>query len=311
VPEIAPKATYSRQEVRRLLAITERQLRGWEQHSLIRHTETFGFSDLIAIRALIKLRESRIPPAKIRSALAAVRERLRTVEDPLKELKVLSDGKRIRVEINGQHMEPVSGQLLFNFDRSELKRLLEFPSAQKEDGKSRRESAEKWFQRGLECEQSGAIQDAIKAYESAVSLDTASAGAWLNLGTIFFNARQFNRAEAHYKKALAADPEYALAHFNLANLYDERGDYTRALLHYHHAVRLHPRYADAHYNLALLYQGGGQVMEAVRHWKMYLKLDPGSSWGAIARRELEKLRKSTVVQGAKRAKSTGTESLLD
>jgi hypothetical protein len=97
VPEIAPKATYSRQEVRRLLAITERQLKGWEQHSLIRHTETFGFSDLIALRALIKLRESRIPPAKIRSALAAVRERLRTVDDPLKELKVLSDGKRIRV----------------------------------------------------------------------------------------------------------------------------------------------------------------------------------------------------------------------
>jgi tetratricopeptide (TPR) repeat protein len=311
VPEIAPKAIYSREEVRRLLAITERQLRGWEEHSLIRRSETFGFSDLIALRALVKLKQSKIPPAKIRAALSAVRQRLRHIDDPLKELKVLSDGRRIRVEVNGQHMEPVSGQLLFNFDRAELSRLLSFPTRQNDDSRSRRESAEKWFQRGLECEQRGANQEAINAYETAVEMDPRSAGAWLNLGTIFFNSRQFLRAESSYKRALEADPAYALAHFNIANLYDERGDYRLALLHYQNAVRLNPTYADAHYNLALLYQGAGQVMEAVRHWKLYLKLDPGSSWGAIARRELEKLRKSTVLQGARPAKNTGTDTILD
>jgi tetratricopeptide (TPR) repeat protein len=309
VPEIAPKATYTRKEVRRLLAITERQLKGWEAHSLIPARDTFAFSDLIALRALVKLRDSRIPPAKIRTALTAVRQRLRHVDDPLKELKVLSDGKRIRVEVNGQHMEPESGQLLFNFDQEELKRLVSFPLQPRNEHRTRRESAEKLFQRGLECEQSGAMHDAIKAYQAAVEMDSASAGAWLNLGTIFFNTRQFSRAESHYKKALEADPDYALAHFNLANLYDERGDHRKALRHYQDAVRLNPGYADAHYNLALLFQGSGQVMEAVRHWKTYLKLDPGSSWGAIARRELEKLRKSTVVQGSRKATSTGTKAL--
>jgi tetratricopeptide (TPR) repeat protein len=309
VPDTAPKATYSRAEVRRLLAITERQLKGWEQHSLIQPTETFAFSDLIALRALVKLRENKIPPARIRSALAAVRERIHDIEDPLKELKVLSDGKRIHVEVNGQHMEPVSGQLLFNFDRVELSRLLAFPArSTRDDSRNRRESAEKWFQRGLECEQTGAVQEAIHSYQTAVQQDPGSAGAWLNLGTIFFNAGQLGRAESHYRKALEADSDYALAHFNVANLYDERGDYRRALVHYQHAVRINPTYADAHYNLALLYQGSGQVMEAVRHWKIYLKLDPGSSWGVIARRELEKLRKSTVVQGLRRARSTGTDS---
>jgi tetratricopeptide (TPR) repeat protein len=311
VPEIAPKATYTRQEVRRLLAITERQLKGWEAHNLIQPRDTFGFSDLIALRALVKLRDSRIPPAKIRTALVAVRERLKHVDDPLRELKVVSDGKRIRVEVNGQQMEPLSGQLLFNFDQEELRRLVSFPSQPRNDHRNRRESAEKWFQRGLECEQAGAMQDAVKSYQTAVEMDAGSAGAWLNLGTIFFNSRQLARAESYYKRALEADPDYALAHFNLANLYDERGDYPRALRHYQDAVRLSPTYADAHYNLALLFQVNGQVMEAVRHWKTYLKLDPGSSWGAIARRELEKLRKSTVVQGARKAKSTGTETLLD
>lgn len=308
VPELAPKVTYSREEVRRLLDVSERQLRGWERHSLIEPQESFAFTDLIALRALIKLREDRIPPLKIKAAISAVRKHVRHVSDPLRELKVFAVGRRIRVEIGGQHMEPVSGQLLFNFDRAEIRRLLAFPDKSKDDARERRAAAERLFQKGLECEQTGAIQEAIKAYSTAVELDPGSAGAWLNLGTIYFNARQYARAETYYKHALQADPDYALAHFNIGNLYDERNDSRRALEHYQHAVRLNPTYADAHYNIALLYQGAGKVMAAVRHWQAYLKLDPGSSWGAIARRELDKLRKSTVLEGSRRRKSTGTES---
>jgi tetratricopeptide (TPR) repeat protein len=203
------------------------------------------------------------------------------------------------VEIAGQQMESISGQLLLNFNGEELKRLLAFPGEKKNaDRRTQREAAEQWFQKGLEAEQRGAIRDAIGAYERAVELDPHSAGAWVNLGTIFFNARQMNRAEAYYKKAIEADATYALAHFNIGNLFDERGDYDRALEHYRIAIKLNPTYADAHYNLALLFQGGGHVMDAVRHWKLYLKLDPASSWSAIARRELEKLRRSTVVRGS-------------
>jgi tetratricopeptide (TPR) repeat protein len=298
VPEIAPKAVYSREEVRRLLDVTERQLRGWEKNRLIPPMERFAFSDLIALRTLSKLYENRIPPARIRNVLSALRSRLKDITDPLKQLRLISDGKRIHVQVGDHSMEPLSGQLLLNFDQADLKRLFSFPDPKKTDeSRGRRESAEKWFQRGLECEQTGAIQDAIKAYESAVGLDPTSAGAWLNLGTIFFNARQFSKAESHYRRALETDPKYALAHFNIANLYDERGDYDRASRHYQEAVRLYPAYADAHYNLALLFQGSGQVMEAVRHWKAYLKLDPNSSWAAIARRELDKLRRYTVVAG--------------
>ena len=119
----------------------------------------------------------------------------------------------------------------------------------------------------------------------------------MNLGTIFFNARQFSKAESHYRRALETDPKYALAHFNIANLYDERGDYDRAsgiTRRLSGCIRRMPMRTT---NLALLFQGSGQVMEAVRHWKAYLKLIPNSSWAAIARRELDKLRRYTVVAG--------------
>ena len=255
MPTTAPKATYSREEVRRLLPVTEQQLRGWERHGLIQHSESFGFSDLIALKTLIRLKENRIQPARIRQAVTAIRERLRHIEDPLRELRVVADGKRIHVEVGGQPMEPFSGQLLLNFDQAELRRLLAFPAASKtKEDRNRRTSAEKWFQKGLDAENRGAIPEAVQAYESAVKLDPGSAGAWLNLGTIFFNARQYSKAESHYRRALTADANYALAHFNIANLYDEKGDFSRALKHYEHTIRIHPHYADAHYNIALLHQ---------------------------------------------------------
>jgi len=311
VADTALKATYSRAEVRRMLSLTERQLRQWERHDLIGSEQTFSLRDLIALRTLQKLQLDKISPTRIRLALAALRERLHEVADPLRELKVIADGRRIRVEVAGQHMEAVSGQLLFNFDNTELRRLLAFPGA-REKGKSernKREEAEHWFQSGLGFERSGAKKDAVQAYEKAVELDPHSAGAWVNLGTIYFHERQFARAESYYRRAIEADSTYALAHFNLGNLFDERGDYDRALEFYRNAVELNPKYGDAHYNLALLYQGGGQTMEAVRHWKLYLRLDPGSSWAAIARRELDKLRRSALVRTPASKRSSGNRAL--
>ncbi len=297
----AAKQAYSREETRRLVGVSERQLASWERQKLVKPTARYGFRELLALQTLMKLRRHRVPPLQIRRALAALREKLRHGGDPLTDLKLYADGKKIRVEIDGGAMDAVSGQLLLNFGASELKRLVHFPV---KDGaaveRDRRLSAERWFQRGLELEQSGApvSEQVIEAYKKAVELDPKSAGALVNLGTIFFNARQWTEAEKYYQQALQVDPEYALAHFDLANLYDERGDRIQALAHYESALRISPNYADAHYNVALLYQGSNQPMKAVRHWKTYLKLDPASHWASIARRELARLRQSTVVSGS-------------
>jgi len=169
-----------------------------------------------------------------------------------------------------------------------------------QSGREQRKEAERWFQRGLELEQAGAPADqVITAYETSLRLDPKSAGALVNLGTIHFNARNWAEAERCYRAALQADPSYALAHFDLANLYDERGERNKALEHYEAALLISPHYADAHYNLALLYQASNQPMKAVHHWTRYLKLDPNSHWSTIARQELAKLRRTTILPGSR------------
>jgi tetratricopeptide (TPR) repeat protein len=295
----APKQAYSREETRRLLDISERQLKSWETQGLVKTSQAYGFHELVALRTLIKLRKNRVPPGKIKLAVAALTQKLRHIEDPLKQLKLYADGKKIRVDVEGRSMEAVSGQLLLDFDQAELSRLVEFRVKEPvQNEREQRMEAERWFQRGLDLEQTGApIEQIIEAYDKAVRLDPKSAGALVNLGTIYFNMQKWKDAEKYYQNALIADPGYALAHFNLANLYDERGARAQALEHYQAALQIAPSYADAHYNLALLYQASNQAMKAVHHWTKYLKLDPASHWSKIARRELAKLKQSTVVPG--------------
>jgi tetratricopeptide (TPR) repeat protein len=116
----------------------------------------------------------------------------------------------------------------------------------------------------------------------------------VNLGTIHYHLHKFKEAADYYQKAVEVDPRYPLAHFNLGNLRDEQGRTEEAFQHYGTAL-VNPDYADAHYNVALLCEQTGDFLKATKHWKAYLKVDGSSAWANIARRQLEKLRKITVV----------------
>jgi len=299
----ADQQSYSRREVRRLLGLRENQLRSWEQKGLILPVETFGWQDLLALRSLQALRRNRVPPKRIQQALAALRRKLAEVANPLHELRLVAEGRRVVVLVDGQRMEPVSGQLLLDFGAEHMSRLLAFPKreAPRRPSAGRGREAEQWFQKGLELEKAGApFEEIIEVYQRAVELDPNSVGALVNLGTVHYNRRDWAEAERCYRRALEVEPGYALAYFNLGNLCDERGDAEGAQTCYEKALTLNASYADAHYNLALLCQREGLVMKAVRHWKAYLKLDPSSSWAAIARQELEKLCQAALVRGGGR-----------
>ena len=299
----ADKHEYSRLDTLRMLGITERQLRKWEQLGLVEPAEVYHFHGLIALRTLARLREAKMPVAKIQRAVVAVRRKLSgAAADPLTEVRLYSEGNRIRVQLGGQKMESESGQLLLDFGEAELERLVSLPPPriQEDDSDVRRrhQEAETWFLRGVEMERTGSpVDEVIDAYTIAISLDPKLAAAMVNLGTIHFTGQRLDKAEKYYGRALEANPKYPLAHFNMGNLFDERGDRAKAKQHYLAALELDPQYADAHYNLALLYQTTGESMKAMRHWRTYLKLDPRSQWADVARRELDRLYAGVVVKG--------------
>jgi DNA-binding transcriptional MerR regulator len=288
---VAPKEQYTRADVRRKFGVTERQLRSWERQHLLAPAEIYSFSELIAIQTLVKLHENRIAPRHIGEALAALRRKLDWVKQPLSELRIVSDGRRIAVHLPGEKIEPVSGQIVFDFDAAGFDKVKSLPG-RKRSHEDLRES-EVWFQKGLDLEETGApVEAAVAAYNKALELNPQAAGALVNLGTICYRQRKFAVAETYYRDAVAADPEYPLAQFNLGNLYDEQGRVGEAFEHYRRALRLNPSYADAHFNLALLCERTGDALKAVHHWKAYLKLDVTGQWAEIARRQLARLREA-------------------
>ena len=308
-PERETGGSYTRKDVLRLLKIDNRQLRSWERQQLVPELAQYRFSDLLILKRISRLRAEKANPRLIKEAQQAASRWLQEFPQLNNDVQVYKDGRHVRIQIGKQKLEPASGQLLLDFEEDEIKKLLQLPASQRSDSaiaeKLRQKlEADYWFERGLELERTGApFEEVIEAYGKAAELDPHSAGALVNLGTVFFNGHAWADAERHYKRALEIDGNYALAHFNLGNLYDEQSDSTNALHHYHEALRVHPHYADVHYNLALLYQSLHDWMQAVRHWRAYLKLDGTSAWAQIARRELEKLEAATVVQGNRPASS--------
>ena len=289
---------WQREDVCRMLGITARQMRSWENLGFLSPGESFGFPDLVALKTLRRLRELRIPVSKIKDAVASLKTRLEDIDRPLAQLRMTTEGRRIAVHVSGSRMEAISGQLLFDFGEREIEKLRAFPmkaepAASAASAPIDEEKAEFWFQRGLALEETGApIEAAIDAYKKALEANPAAPGALVNLGTILFRKSKFRDARDLYMRAVEADPTYPLAHFNLGNLADEQGDFEGARKHYLEAVKLNSRYADAYFNLALLAERTNDILRAIGYWSTYLKLDSTSQWARAARKQLDKLKQS-------------------
>ncbi len=293
---MTPGEVWRREDVRRIADITERQLRSWEKQGLVESHEQFGFSDLLALKTLKTLREQRISPKQIQRAITSLKSGLDGVEHPLAQLRITVEGRKITVRVAGSMMEPISGQLLLDFDAAkQIEKLKAFPVPMVAEAESNAKErlAEDWFQRGLALEETGAqVEEAEAAYRKAIEANPNASGALVNLGTIAFRMRRMNEAAQYYTRATLADPQYPLAHFNLANLYDEQGNFELARKHYLEAIRLSPRYADAFFNLALLCERNGEVLQAIGYWQTYLKLDSTTSWASAARKQLDRLKRT-------------------
>ena len=281
---------YSRSQVRRILKIRENRLRSWERHGLFEQRGEFRFSDLVALRTLLKLRQDRIPPRRIKDSLSALKQKLPSVEQPLSELKIVSAGREVAVDLPGLRMEAITGQLLLDFDRPGATATKTLSHAVGRSAQDRLNEAERWFRRGLDLEERGTEEDrAMAAYRRALELNPDAAGAWVNIGTLYYRKNDLDEAERCYRNALRTSPNYPLAQFNLGNICEETGRLDEAIECYEVALRLQPNYADAHYNLALVYERRREPMRAAKHWREYLRLDSSSPWSRIARRQLDTL----------------------
>jgi tetratricopeptide (TPR) repeat protein len=285
---------YSRQDVLRILRIHARQLQAWERAGLVTSTDSYGFEDLVQLRKLRDLRAMRLTAASIRAGVTAMRA-VSGMENPLLEAGAGRRGSRLVFRHSGAVMEPITKQLVFDFENQMKPAKVEcvrFSAAQRDAWISEA------FVEAVRCEEGGRIHEAMNLYDAILDREPRHAPSAINLGTIFYNQGEFIQAEKMYRQAVNADPNYALAYFDLGNVLDELQRMQEAIEAYRMAIRLVPKYADAHYNLALAWERLNEQRKALKHWEIYLKLDPAGPWANHARGQAKKIlarEKLTVV----------------
>jgi tetratricopeptide (TPR) repeat protein len=279
-------------EISRLLNVSPSRLRTLDRSGIVtpsgrrRGRRAYTFADLIQLRTADTLLSRRVRLRDVNRAVAALKKTLPRVTRPLAELRIVSDGRSIVVRTQDGDFEPLSGQMVLDFEvkalRDDVVRVLR-PSA----GRDKARSAYELYLRASELdEDTDTMAEAEVLYRRAIELDPWLTIAYTNLGNICFRRQDIERAEELYREALQLDRRQPEAQYNLGYVMLERGKADDAIPLFLGAITADPSFADAYFNLAMAYEQLGQAEKAQPHWSKYVELEPSGTWTEIAKRHL-------------------------
>ncbi len=130
---------------------------------------------------------------------------------------------------------------------------------------------------GLSPRQRRLRASAVREYEAVQRLHADHPGGRLNLGDLYRDQRDLERAEASYRQAISLEPAFVPAYLNLADLYremDREEEGKKLLLE---ALNTAPRSASAQHALGLLLVRTGERRAALDHLAQAAELEPDNS----------------------------------
>jgi tetratricopeptide (TPR) repeat protein len=128
---------------------------------------------------------------------------------------------------------------------------------------------------GRQYAERGELDQALKEFELALSIDPAYHEALNDIGLIAQRRGDLNAALAQYRKTLQAKVDYPQALCNMGNVYFAKHDYVHAAKSYEAALKLKPGDQEIESNLAAAYAYGGDMAKAVDLSLALLKEEPG------------------------------------
>lgn len=271
---------YNARTVAKLLDLSVDQVRSYARAGFLapdrgpRREYRFSFQDLVLLRTAKGLLAARIPPRRVRRALAQLKRRLPSGR-PLTGVRIAAEGDRVVVHDGDAIWDLDSGQARLNFEVATLARRAA-PHARRMatqafDSTADELTADDWFSLGTDLETT-APDHAREAYRRALDLNPDHVETRLNLGRILHEEGKLHAAEAHYRLALSVRPEDGTALFNLAVCLEDLGRSEEAIRIYRQTIAADPNCADAYYNLARLFEKQGDSAAALQHLAAYRRL---------------------------------------
>lgn len=111
-----------------------------------------------------------------------------------------------------------------------------------------------WVKIGVAYHHLFAMDEAMKAYKMALTLDPHNSDALNNIGAVYHAKRNYRQAAKYYKKALKYSPRSAAIYCNLGTTYFADRKYKDAERAYNHAFAINPN-AFNHDNNASIDEG--------------------------------------------------------
>jgi tetratricopeptide (TPR) repeat protein len=175
----------------------------------------------------------------------------------------------------------------------------------------RPESSQVWLLYGVALAGSGKAEESIKAYDTAIKLDSGLPNAYLNRGIAYGVLEKGKEAEEDFRKAIQLDtgdinghmwlsrllsadetrrddavksaeqavslsPNSPMARLNLASTLAIKGDRERAGVELQRALEIAPAFQDARAALAANYRELGRMNDAEREYRTLVRAEPNN-----------------------------------
>jgi tetratricopeptide (TPR) repeat protein len=131
----------------------------------------------------------------------------------------------------------------------------------------------------------------ITQIELLVQREPKNRDAWADLGNLYFDTHQHEKAIDAYGKALALKPDDPNVLTDQGVMYKDIGQFEKAVANFKKANQLDPKHGQSLFNLGVVYANDlNKPEEAAKAWKKLIETLPGSPQAAQAQQALAQLK---------------------
>jgi len=131
------------------------------------------------------------------------------------------------------------------------------------------------------------INDLTMRYNNAVA--TLKAEEHFKNGSEAYGKRLYADALMEFDKSLEVSPSNPVSCNNIGFIYYDVNDLEKAFEYHKKALDIDPRFANAHHGLALIFKKWGNMAAAKAEWREYLNLEPKGYFAKKAAEEMSRM----------------------
>ncbi len=135
-------------------------------------------------------------------------------------------------------------------------------------------NAKRSYNDGNTLYKKGQFDEALAAYDKAISLDPNYSKAYYGKGLTFDKQRKYAEAVEVFRKAVEIDPSYDRAYSALGSTYKAMKNFDESVNAYQKAIEIDQTGYSAMYNLALVYVSMKDYQNAIKYFRMATQVKP-------------------------------------